>query len=130
MMVVKPIDNKRNSKTDTQMTIVENRLPPSQDENKEPKNNKGDGSNNKMNAKSTETRKNKKNRRDKENDRVPDIDMSGDSRVNAGIEITTGSVMSTGVEERKGKSMKSKKKKGERFGKDLPIVGSSTTRKF
>ena len=129
MMVVKPVDNKRNSKSDAQMTIVENKLPPSQDENKEPKNNKGDG-NNKTNAKNTENRKNKKNRRDKENDRVPDIDMSGDSRVNAGIEITTGSVMSSGVEGNKGKNVKTKKKKGERFGKDLPIVGSSTTRKY
>lgn len=125
MTTVKPED-KRNSKADSQ--IVENKSP-RQDENKEPRNNKGDSVKDKTNAKITETKKNKKNRRDKENDRVPDISFSGDNSTNT-VTITSSTVMSNDMVGNKGKKLtaSNRKKKGERFGKDLPVE-SSTTRK-
>ena len=119
--------DKRNSKMDTQMMIVENK-PPRQDENKEPRNNKGDNVNNKSMAKTTESRKNKKNRRDKENDRVPDIGLSVDDNTITVPTMSVSSVMSSGMDGNKGKKLtpSNKKKKGERFGRDV-TVGSSTT---
>ena len=127
MTIVKS-DNKRNSKTDSQMTIVDNQSP-RQDENKEPRNNRGD-SLNKSSAKTTESRKNKKNRRDKENDRVPDIGLSGDDSAITVPTMTVSSVMSSKEQGNKGKKLtpSNKKKKGERFVGE-GTVGSSTTGK-
>ena len=124
--LVKP--DKRNSKTDTQVMIVDNK-PPKQDENKEPRNNK-DVVNNKTAAKVTESRKNRKNRRDKENDRVPDMGYVADNTITVQA-MSVGSVMSSGVEGNHGKRLapSNKKKKGERFGREVTI-GSATTGEY